>query len=306
MRDAVGMLKVGLELFVGSGAGAPWPSARKRGVPVFLDLKLHDIPETVERAVARASSLGVRMLTVHACGGPAMLRRAVERAGKEGGGLEIVAVTVLTSFDARDLPPSACSGDVASQVERLARLAWDEGVRAFVCSPHEAALLRRALGPGATLVTPGVRASAAGADDQKRTMTAGEAVAAGPTGSWSAVPSGTRPIPRAPRARSPPRPARPWHSEDRRERPVSGRIICGLQPVREAIRADGAKLARVMVLEAQSAEASPQLEALARFASDHGALVERRRAVRARSALARRSPPGRRRVRVRAGRHAAS
>ena len=88
-------------------------------------------------------------------------------------------MTVLTSFDARDLAAIGAPGDVASQVERLARLAWDEGVRAFVCSPHEAAILRRALGPEATLVTPGVRASAAGSDDQKRTMTAGEAVGRG-------------------------------------------------------------------------------------------------------------------------------
>ena len=130
--------------------------------------------------MARASSLGVRMLTVHAAGGPAMLRRAVERAQKEGGGLEIVAVTVLTSLDAHDLAAIGATGDVASQVEKLARLAWQEGVRAFVCSPHEAALLRKALGPDATLVTPGVRgASAARTDDQKRTMTASEAIAHG-------------------------------------------------------------------------------------------------------------------------------
>ncbi len=179
VRESVGMLKIGLELFVGSGSSAI-AIGQEAGRPVFLDLKLHDIPETVERAVARASSLGVRMLTVHAAGGPAMLRRAVERAQKEGAGLEIVAVTVLTSLDARDLAAIGATGDVASQVERLARLAWQEGVRAFVCSPHEAALLRKALGPGATLVTPGVRAaSAARTDDQKRTMTASEAIANG-------------------------------------------------------------------------------------------------------------------------------
>ena len=179
VRDAVGMLKVGLELFVAAGPAAVGLGA-EAGRPVFLDLKLHDIPETVERAVARASSLGARMLTVHAAGGSAMLRRAVERASKEGRGLEIVAVTVLTSFDARDLAAIGTPGDVASQVERLARLAWEEGVRTFVCSPHEAALLRKALGPTVTLVTPGVRpASAPGGDDQKRTMTAGEAIAHG-------------------------------------------------------------------------------------------------------------------------------
>jgi orotidine-5'-phosphate decarboxylase len=179
VRDAVGMLKVGLELFVAGGPAAIGLGA-EAGRPVFLDLKLHDIPETVERAVAQASTLGARMLTVHAAGGAVMLRRAVQRANAEAAGLEIVAVTVLTSLDTRDFDAIGVAGDVASQVEKLARLAWNEGVRAFVCSAHEAALLRDALGPGATLVTPGVRATTTGpTDDQKRTMTAGEAVARG-------------------------------------------------------------------------------------------------------------------------------
>ena len=185
VKSAVGMLKVGLELYVEAGPAAV-ALGREAGLPVFLDLKLHDIPETVERAVARASALGARMLTVHAAGGRAMLRRAVERARKEGAGLEVVAVTVLTSLDAADLADAGVAGDLPSQVERLARMGWDEGVRAFVCSPREAARLRGALGPEATLVTPGVRAaSAAGGDDQKRTMSAGEAVAAG--ASWVVV-----------------------------------------------------------------------------------------------------------------------
>jgi orotidine-5'-phosphate decarboxylase len=183
--DAVGMLKVGLELFVEAGPSAV-ALGRDAGRPVFLDLKLHDIPETVDRAVARASALGARMLTVHAGGGRTMLRRAVERAAREGAGLEIVAVTVLTSLDADDLASVGVAPDVGGHAERLARLAWEEGVRAFVCSPHEAARLRRALGPEATLVTPGVRAAAeAGKDDQKRTMTAREAIAAG--ASWVVV-----------------------------------------------------------------------------------------------------------------------
>ncbi|HEY8041590.1 MAG TPA: orotidine-5'-phosphate decarboxylase [Polyangiaceae bacterium] len=178
-RDAVGMLKVGLELFIDEGPRAVALGEEVRR-PVFLDLKLHDIPETVERAVARAAAMGARMLTVHASGGPAMLRRAVERARREGTDLEIVAVTVLTSLDWGDLAAIGVTGDLASQVERLARLAYGEGVRAFVCSPHEASRLRTALGPGATLITPGVRAAgAAGRDDQKRTMSAADAVAAG-------------------------------------------------------------------------------------------------------------------------------
>jgi orotidine-5'-phosphate decarboxylase len=179
VRESIGMVKVGLELFIEAGPPAV-ALGSELGRPVFLDLKLHDIPETVERAVARASALGARMLTVHASGGPAMLRRAVERAHKEGRGLEIVAVTVLTSLDWGDLAAIGAAGDLASHVELLARLAWAEGVRAFVCSPHEAARIRSALGPEATIVTPGVRAAAdGGGDDQKRTLSAAEAVARG-------------------------------------------------------------------------------------------------------------------------------
>jgi orotidine-5'-phosphate decarboxylase len=179
VRDAVGMFKVGLELFIQSGHAATAIGAAA-GRPIFLDLKLHDIPETVERAVARASALGARFLTVHASGGPAMLERAVAKARDAGRGLEIVAVTVLTSLDDRDLEAIGLSGDVGANVEHLARMAWARGVRSFVCSPHEAARLRKALGVEATLITPGVRAAGAGSpDDQKRTLSAGEAIGQG-------------------------------------------------------------------------------------------------------------------------------
>jgi orotidine-5'-phosphate decarboxylase len=185
VRDAVGMFKVGLELFVEAGPRAV-AIGDEAGRPVFLDLKLHDIPETVDRAVARASALGVRMLTVHASGGREMLRRAVERARGDGKGLEIVAVTVLTSLDIDDLHAVGITEDLVAHVERLARVAWEQGVRAFVCSPHEAARLRGALGAEATLITPGVRAAGdAGKDDQKRTMSAREAIEAG--ASWVVV-----------------------------------------------------------------------------------------------------------------------
>jgi orotidine-5'-phosphate decarboxylase len=175
--DAVDVLKVGLELFIAAG-----PQAARLGEeakrPVFLDLKLHDIPETVERAVARASALGVRFLTVHASGGRAMLERAVARAEKDGAGLTIIAVTVLTSLDAADLAAEGVSGGVPDHVSRLAQLAWSAGVRAFVSSPREVAALRSELGPEATLVTPGIRANT-GVDDQKRVASAAGAVAAG-------------------------------------------------------------------------------------------------------------------------------
>ncbi len=179
VRGGVGMLKVGLELFVEAGPRAA-KLGEETGLPVFLDLKLHDIPETVERSVARACGLGVRVLTVHAGGGPAMLRRAVERAAKEATGLRVAAVTVLTSLDAGDLAKLGIAGDVATHARRLARLAFDEGVRTFVCSPHEAATLRAELGADAMLITPGVRAADAGKkDDQKRVMTAGDAIRGG-------------------------------------------------------------------------------------------------------------------------------
>jgi orotidine-5'-phosphate decarboxylase len=177
VKSAIGMIKVGLELFVEAGPAAA-RLGEDVGRPVFLDLKLHDIPETVERAVGRAGELGVRYATVHAQGGPAMLRRAVARAKDTG--LEIVAVTVLTSLDASDLGAIGVSGDVATQASRLAKMAWNEGVRAFVCSPHEAKAMRAALGAEATLITPGVRATgAAGKDDQKRVATAERAIADG-------------------------------------------------------------------------------------------------------------------------------
>jgi len=181
VRDAIGMVKVGLELFVEAG-----PRAVSIGeackLPVFLDLKLCDIPETVERAVARAASLGAKVLTVHASGGPEMLSRAVKRAATEATGLQIAAVTVLTSLDATDLTKMGVSGDVISHVRRLARLAFDEGVRTFVCSPREVAAVRAELGKEATLITPGVRPSSeatAGRDDQKRVATPARAAADG-------------------------------------------------------------------------------------------------------------------------------
>jgi orotidine-5'-phosphate decarboxylase len=179
VREAVGMFKVGLELFIQSGRDA-MSIGMATGRPIFLDLKLHDIPETVERAVARASALGARLLTVHASGGPAMLERAVARARSEAAGLEIAAVTVLTSLDERDLGAIGFTGNAGDNVERLARMAWAQGVRSFVCSPHEASRIRRVLGPEATLITPGVRASGAvSTDDQKRTLSAAEAIRGG-------------------------------------------------------------------------------------------------------------------------------
>lgn len=178
LGENVGWLKVGLELFVADGAEAV---RRVREThPVFLDLKLHDIPETVERAVVRAADLGAGILTVHASGGKKML----ERAAKVGidRGVAVAAVTVLTSLDASDLAAAGIGDDVSTHATRLAKIAFEAGVRAFVCSPHEAAAMRKALGSEATLITPGVRASrnpAENKDDQKRVATAREAIDSG-------------------------------------------------------------------------------------------------------------------------------
>lgn len=179
VAPSVGVLKIGLELFVAEG-----PAVLGLGLehqrPIFLDLKLHDIPETVERAVAAAAAHGVRYLTVHAAGGPEMLRRAARRAEQESGGaLTILAVTVLTSMSDDDLRAVGVSHGSDAQVLALARLAREQGVTGFVCSPLEVAALRGALGPDAVLVVPGVRPAGAGAGDQKRVATPGATVRAG-------------------------------------------------------------------------------------------------------------------------------
>ncbi len=179
VADLVAMLKVGLELFLAEG-DASLRLGRDLGVPIFLDLKLHDIPETVERAVGRVCGMGARLCTVHASGGPAMLSRAVERAKSEGGKTDIVAVTVLTSLDANDLTNIGFAQPPQEAAIRLARMAADSGVTHFVCSPHEAAALRAALGPDAVLITPGIRpGSERESGDQKRVMTAARAMGEG-------------------------------------------------------------------------------------------------------------------------------
>ncbi len=174
----VGVLKVGLELFMAEGP-ASVAVCHDLGLDVFLDLKLHDIPETVGRAVKAAASLGVRYLTVHAHGGHAMLARAVEEAAHAPTPLTILAVTVLTSLDATDLVAVGIDVSTAEQVERVALLAWNAGVRGFVASAAEATNLRRALGPDALLVTPGIRPAGSAAGDQKRVVTPADAIAAG-------------------------------------------------------------------------------------------------------------------------------
>jgi orotidine-5'-phosphate decarboxylase len=166
--------KVGLELFVAAGAAAI-EAVQKRGGKVFLDLKLHDIPETVARAVASSKSLGAELLTVHTAGGFEMMRRAAEvAAGRPG----ILGVTVLTSLSEEDLRADGVMGTMREAVVRRARLAERAGARGIVCSPQEVADVRAA-SDALALVVPGVRPAGAALGDQKRVATPASAIAAG-------------------------------------------------------------------------------------------------------------------------------
>jgi orotidine-5'-phosphate decarboxylase len=179
VRGEVGVLKVGLELFVKEGPPA-LAIAQEHDAELFADLKLHDIPETVERAIASLAPAGARFVTVHAAGGHAMLACAVERADRETSGrLTVLAVTVLTSLDESDLVAQGVSERALDHVLRLARLAWAAGVRGFVCSPAEVRSMRAELGKDAVLVTPGVRPAGSAAGDQKRIATPQQAIADG-------------------------------------------------------------------------------------------------------------------------------
>ena len=171
----VGWLKVGLELFAAEGP-AVVRAASALGRPVFLDLKLHDIPNTVEGAARAAAASGASMLTVHASGGEEMVRAAVRGAA---GRLRVIAVTVLTSLDDGALGRIGLAGPAEEAVLRLARLAVAAGAGGLVCSPNEVAAVRRTLGAGPLLVVPGVRPSGAARGDQARVATPAEAVRAG-------------------------------------------------------------------------------------------------------------------------------
>ncbi len=176
-------VKVGKELFVSAGPELV-SDLVARGFRVFLDLKFHDIPNTVAGACAAATRLGVWMLNVHASGGAAMLhaaRDAVDRAAASSGRTPplLIAVTVLTSLAQADLQAIGVEGSLAEQATRLARLAQANGLDGVVCSAQEAAMLRTACGPGFKLVTPGIRPQAVGVDDHARAMTPEAAIAAG-------------------------------------------------------------------------------------------------------------------------------
>jgi orotidine-5'-phosphate decarboxylase len=169
--------KIGLELYISEGNSIV-DSVCRKGCSVFLDLKLHDIPNTVAGAVRSASRAGAQMLTLHAGGGPAMLAAAMEAAAGLPAAPKLLAVTVLTSMDAAQLQAIGVSASPAEQVLRLAQTGWDAGIHGFVSSAEEAAAVRRTF-PEATLVIPGIRPAGSAPDDQKRVATPAAAIAAG-------------------------------------------------------------------------------------------------------------------------------
>jgi orotidine-5'-phosphate decarboxylase len=185
LRGSVGGFKIGNQLFTAEGPVIVRTLAAK-GDRVFLDLKFHDIPNTVASAVTAATSLGVWMMNVHASGGSTMMQAAAEAARRTANaeGRQpplVIAVTVLTSMNAAALAESGINVPVIEQVARLARLAQHAGLDGVVASPQETSVIRALCGPGFAVVTPGIRGGAAAGskNDQERTMTAGQAIAAG-------------------------------------------------------------------------------------------------------------------------------
>ena len=183
VAPAVGAFKIGKELFVSAGPDIV-KRVRDTGASVFLDLKFHDIPNTVAKAVASATRLDVQMLTVHTGGGAAMLQGALKGAAEaaEQTGNEaplILGVTVLTSMDEGDLNEVGVGKTPQAQVIDLAKMATGAGLKGLVCSPKEITALRKVLPPEVKLVTPGIRPVGSEAGDQKRVMSPAEAIEAG-------------------------------------------------------------------------------------------------------------------------------
>ena len=185
LRGTVGGFKIGSQLFTAEGP-AIVRTLTGKGDRVFLDLKFHDIPNTVASAVAAATSLGVWMLNVHASGGTKMMQAAAEAARKTASGEGrpaplVIAVTVLTSMTAAAMSEAGTNVPVIDQVSRLARLAQESGLDGVVASPQETSAIRALCGPEFVIVTPGIRGGAAvtSKDDQERTLTPGGAIAAG-------------------------------------------------------------------------------------------------------------------------------
>jgi orotidine-5'-phosphate decarboxylase len=179
LRGHVHGFKLGLEFFLAHGE-AGCKKIAHFGTPIFLDLKLHDIPNTVAAAINALLPIRPRFMTIHTSGGPAMLEAAVDAAGMAGTERpKLLGVTVLTSIDGKDLEAVGQGKDVLQQTVRLAKLAQDKGLDGIVCSPQEIKAVREACGPEFVIMVPGIRPSWTKTDDQKRTMTPTEAKAAG-------------------------------------------------------------------------------------------------------------------------------
>lgn len=177
LEDSCRWLKIGMELYYSAG-NALIEALRLRGYRIFLDLKLHDIPNTVAGAIRSVTSAGAELLTVHAFGGGAMLRAAAE-AAQAPGSPRLLAVTVLTSMDSGELGLVGVSSSPAEQALRLARLAKDSGIDGMVCSAEEVRSIRHEIGAEALLVVPGIRPSGTEVNDQRRIATPGEAIEQG-------------------------------------------------------------------------------------------------------------------------------
>lgn len=179
LYPTVTLFKVGLQLFTAEGPQAV-EMVKRRGGDVFLDLKLHDIPNTVAGAVREAARLGVKMCTLHASGGRSMLQAATAAVAGSGVSMRLLAVTVLTHLDSRNCEEAVGSPlDLTAQVVRLASLAQEVGLDGVVASPHEIGSLRTTLERSMRLVIPGIRPAWAATDDQRRVMTPQEAAVAG-------------------------------------------------------------------------------------------------------------------------------
>ena len=172
--EFIGTYKLGLEFFLSCGLDGVKAVSERAGRDIFLDLKLHDIPNTVAGAVRSVRQVSPRFLTIHATGGAEMIRTAVAEAGE----IEITAVTILTSLSQSDADAIGFSQSIQTLAPDLARLSCDAGARAIVCSPMEISAIRAAIGLRAHIITPGVRLQAGG-DDQKRVMSPRHALAAG-------------------------------------------------------------------------------------------------------------------------------
>lgn len=178
LRGSLEWVKIGLQMYLKYGSDFV-REVGGMGFKIFLDLKLHDIPNTVASAVESLQGLPISMLTIHTCGGREMMCRALEAAAKTNPDLRLLGVTVLTSFDAAGLAETGVAREPAEQVKLLAKLAADCGMKGLVCSPLEIEQLRKTVPADVVLVTPGIRPRGSSTDEQKRVMTPSDAAKVG-------------------------------------------------------------------------------------------------------------------------------